>query len=246
VGAGDQMSSGEYTCLYCRLESDGGATTCPHCGAPVDVAERVSRSGWVEQPPIRDMTRLRFGHSSCQISGSYVPAAEMRLGAGDSVSFPHHALLHADPGVDLGLMRMPQGWQRSKVGLPVYVMNATGPGHLAISADEPGETIAVPMPPGHTVDVTEHRFLAATGNLRYDWLQSGIWFTTKDGDSRIHHYPLGGAYLSLHTERSRGGSGYFMWVELRGPGRVAIKSTFGPAGWNGKIVASSPRTTHAW
>jgi hypothetical protein len=53
------------------------------------------------------MTRLHFGHSSCQISGSYVPVAELALDAADSVYFSHHALLHAEPSVDLDLMRLP-------------------------------------------------------------------------------------------------------------------------------------------
>ena len=68
---------GAYTCPYCRTASDGGGGTCPHCGAPVDVRLRVTDSGWVEQPPIRDMARIRFGRSTCQISGEYVPVAEM-------------------------------------------------------------------------------------------------------------------------------------------------------------------------
>ena len=38
-----------YTCPYCRIPSEGGDRTCPHCGAPVDVRARVSDSGWAEQ-----------------------------------------------------------------------------------------------------------------------------------------------------------------------------------------------------
>ena len=43
-----------YTCRYCRQASEGASTTCPHCGAPVDVRARVSDSGWEEQPAIPD------------------------------------------------------------------------------------------------------------------------------------------------------------------------------------------------
>jgi uncharacterized protein (AIM24 family) len=283
----------QYRCEYCRLESDGAAVNCPHCGAPVNVRIRVSDSGWVEQPAIRDMTRIRFGHSSCQISGSFVAVAEMNLDQADSLYFVHHGLLHANPGIDLDLMRMPDGWQRQLAGLPVYVMTARGPGHLAISANEPGSTIAVPLMPGRSVDVVEHRFLAATGNVAYDWRPSGVWFRTKSGDEVYHYHPLGGAYIdrftaqdtpgllllhapgstfirdlaageviyikpwalvwkdqsvtaSLHSEKMRDYTGYFMWVKLQGPGRAVIKSIFGYAGWRGTIVASSPRTSHAW
>jgi uncharacterized protein (AIM24 family) len=281
-----------YTCPYCRLAGDGGQT-CPHCGAPVDVRARVSGAGWAEQPAIRDLTRLRFSHSSCQISGSYVPVADMRLGDGDSVYFAHHALLHAEPAVELDVLQMPGGWQRSVAGLPVYFLVARGPGQLALSADEPGETIAVPLQPGQRIDVAEHRFLAATTSVNYGWHKANIWFQTKYQTATTMHYPMGGRYFdrfatedrpgllllhapgstfirdlsegetvyvkpwsvvwkdhsvdtSLHTEKMRDGQGYFMWVKLRGPGRVMIKSIFGPAGWSGTIVDSSPRTTHAW
>ena len=286
------MPESSYTCPFCRIDSDGGLT-CPHCGAPADVRVRTSGAGWVEQPPVRDMTRLRFSHSSCQISGTYVPVAEMRLDAADSVYFTHYALLHAEPGVELDLMRLPDGWQRSLAGRPVQIMTARGPGHLALSADEPGETIAVPLRPGHSIDVAEHRFLAATANVTYGWRPAGIWFQTKHEKMTEMHYPMGGRYFdrfeagetpgllllhapgstfsrdladgetvyvkpqsvvwkdrsaqaSLHTERMRGGQGFFMWVKLQGPGRVVIKSIFGAAGWRGDTVDSSPRTRHSW
>ncbi len=291
--AGAAAETAEYVCRYCRLESDGSGAACSHCGAPVDVRARVSSSGWIQQPPIDSTARLRFSHSSCQIKGSYVPVAELKLDQADSVYFAHHGLLHTGPSVEFDLKRMPDGWQRSIAGLPVYVMTASGPGYLAISADKPGSVIAVPLMPGRTVDVTEHRFLAATGNVEYEWVRAGIWYTTKHESETTSHYPLGGAYVdrfiardtpgllflhapgstfirdlaeddtilikpwalvwrdqsvrvSLHTEKSQGGTGFYMWVKLRGPGRAVIKSTFGAAGWNGTIVDSSPRTRRDW
>jgi len=193
-----------YSCPFCRLESDAAGTTCPHCGAPVDVRAKVSMSGWVEQPPVRDMTRLHFSHSTCQISGSYVPVAELALDGQDSVYFPHHALLHAEPSVDLDLMRMPDGWRRSLAGLPVYVMTARGPGHLALSADEPGDTVAVPLLPGRSIDVAEHRFLAATGNVGYEWYRSPVWFKTTHEHETIMHYPLGPYFDRFHASETPG------------------------------------------
>ena len=136
---------GAYTCPYCRMASDGGGGTCPHCGAPIDVRLRVSDSGWVEQPPIRDMARIRFSRSTCQISGTYVPVAEMGLHDDDWVYFSHHALLHADPQVRLDTMQMKGGWNRMLAGMPLIMMTAQGPGHIAFSADQPGETLAVPL-----------------------------------------------------------------------------------------------------
>jgi hypothetical protein len=180
-----------YTCRYCRIPSEGTGTTCPHCGAPVDVRERVADSGWVELPAIRDMARIHFGRSTCQISGKYVPVAEMKLDPADTIYFSHHVLLHSDTGVQLDMMKMASGWNRVLAGMPLRMMTARGPGFVAISADHPGETIAVPLPAGHAIDVVEHRFLAATGNVGYRWENSGVWYTTRNGDEQERHYPLG-------------------------------------------------------
>ena len=186
-------AQGAYTCPYCRMASDGGGT-CPHCGAPIDVRLKISDSGWIEQPPIRDMARIRFNRSTCQISGAYVPAAEMDLSPEDGVYFSHHVLLHLEPQIKLGNLPMKGGWKRMRAGMPLVMMTAQGPGHIALSADEPGETLAVPLAQGQSVDVTEHHLLAATGNVGYDWNNTNIWFTTQDGsdsNDQEWHYPLG-------------------------------------------------------
>ena len=47
------------------------------------------------------MARIRFSRSTCQISGSYVPVADMGLHDDDWVYFSHHVLLHTDPRVRL-------------------------------------------------------------------------------------------------------------------------------------------------
>lgn len=214
-------SASTYTCPYCRIPSDGAGPTCPHCGAPVDVAERVSHSGWAEQPPIRDLTRIHFGRSTCQISGTYVPVAEMNLHADDWVYFSHHVLLHTDPRVRLDAMKMRGGWNRQLAGMPLIMMTARGPGFIAFSADHPGETLTVPLQPGQAVDVVEHRFLVATGNVGYQWENSGIWFATqvrtKDGNEREYHYPLG---QTMDRFWAQGGPGLLL---LHGPGNTFIR-----------------------
>jgi uncharacterized protein (AIM24 family) len=180
-----------YTCPYCRMASEGTDRACPHCGAPVNVSLRVSDSGWIEQPPIRDMARIRFNRSTCQISGAYVPVAEMRLHDDDWVYFSHHALLHSDPTVRLANLPMKGGWNRMLAGMPLIMMRAQGPGYIAFSADNPGETLAVPLAPGWGIDVVEHRFLVATGNVGYTWQPASVWFTTQSGDEQETHFPLG-------------------------------------------------------
>jgi uncharacterized protein (AIM24 family) len=210
------MPSG-YTCPYCRIPSDGAAHTCPHCGAPIDVRARVSRSGWAEQPPIRNMARLHFNRSTCQISGLYVPMAEMNLHPEDWVYFSHHSLLHVEPGVPMENMKMRGAWNRMMSGMPLIMMMARGPGHIAFSSNHPGETLAIPLQHNQAVDVVEHRFLVATGNVTYHYENSGIWFNTRSGDETETHYPLG---RTMDRFMAQSGPGLLL---LHGPGNTFIR-----------------------
>ena len=72
----------QYTCPWCGLSTaDVARTTCPACGSPLDVRAAVSPGrGWTELPPIRDMAKLQFGQSFCQIEGAV--RARGRLQAG--------------------------------------------------------------------------------------------------------------------------------------------------------------------
>ena len=135
----------QYVCRFCRQPSDPNSPTCPLCGAPVDIRDVVSDSGWIEQPPIRDMARIQFGQSHCQIEGTTVPVADFTLAQQDMIYFSHHALLWTDPTTRLTNMSMRGGWKRMKAGMPLIMMRAQGPGHIAFSADHPGETLALPL-----------------------------------------------------------------------------------------------------
>jgi uncharacterized protein (AIM24 family) len=199
------------------MQSDGDGITCPCCGAPVDVRARSTDSGWVELPPMRDLARIHFNRSTCQVSGAYVPVAEMALDPSDSVFFSHHVLLHAEPGVRLEAMQMGSGWNRRLAGMPLVMVLASGPGHLALSADHPGETIAVPLPPGSAVDVVEHRFLAGTTGVDYRWESSGIWFQTGTGDDTETHYPLGMTMDLFFAQQAPG------LLLLHAPGNVFLR-----------------------
>jgi uncharacterized protein (AIM24 family) len=76
-------------------------------------------------------------------------------------------------------------------GLPLIMMQAQGPGHIAFSRDAPGEMIALPLQPGQEVDVREHLFMLATSTVAYDWFSTNIWYTTQSGDDKETHYPAG-------------------------------------------------------
>ena len=137
------------------------------------------------------MARIHFNRSTCQISGKYVPVAEMSLHDEDWVYFSHHVLLHTDPQVRLETLKMARGWNRMLAGMPLIMMKARGPGHIAFSADQPGETLAVPLQPNQSIDVVEHRFLVATGNVVYQWERSGSGSPPRTGTTQETHYPLG-------------------------------------------------------
>jgi uncharacterized protein (AIM24 family) len=185
---GDQKT---HTCPWCGLVTGASTLSCPSCGATIDAREVVTESGWAELPGRKDMAKLQFGDSFCQIEGNYVPVADMSLAAQDWIYFAHHVLLWKDPQVTITAMSLKGAWKRLLAGMPLVMTQAQGPGHIAFSRDAPGEMIALPLQPGQAVDVREHLFLVATGNVTYDWFQSNIWFTTRNGNETETHYPLG-------------------------------------------------------
>jgi uncharacterized protein (AIM24 family) len=166
-------------------------TSCPKCGATLQTQGLVTRSGWVQLPGRKDMAKLQFGDSFCQIEGLYVPVADFQLAANDSIYFAHHVLLWKDAQIEITTMPLKGAWKRLFAGMPLIMTQAHGPGHIAFSHDAPGELIAIPVHPGQAVDVREHLFLTATGNVAYDWFATDIWFTTQNGDDKETHYPLG-------------------------------------------------------
>lgn len=294
------VESRSYTCGWCGFASTGTDLTCPACGATIDLEKVVSKSGWTELPQIKDMARIQFGHSTCQIEGTYAPVADMNLAAGDGVYFAHHVLLWKDSEVNVTTLPLKGGWKRLLAGMPLIMTQAHGPGHIAFSRDEPGEVIALPLGPKKVVEVREHIFMVATSNVGYDWANSNVWFTTRSGNERETHYPLGmfldrfmvgddpgllllhGAgnvfvrnlaqgemilvkptaflfkditvHMQLHMERPAGTfsswrvwNQRYMWLRLRGPGRVAVQSAYGhfhDPGYD--MVDSSPLSQTQW
>lgn len=178
-------------CPWCSSEISAGQLSCPRCGASLRAPQLRTESGWRELPGRKDMAKLQFGDSFCQIEGFYVPVADVNLAASDGIYFTHHVLLWKDPQVNMTTMSLASGWKRMFAGLPLIMMQAHGPGRIAFSRDAPGEMIALPLQPGEEVDVREHLFLLATSNVAYDWFSTNIWYTTQSGDDKETHYPVG-------------------------------------------------------
>jgi uncharacterized protein (AIM24 family) len=219
-----------YLCRWCGHTSDASRTSCPRCGAPVDVRAAITKSGWAELPAIKDMAKIQFGQSFCQIEGTYVPVADFKLAPGDGVYFTHHLLLWKDEQVQISNMSLAKGWKRLFAGLPLIMTQAHGPGRIAFSKDAPGELIALPLEAGQSVEVREHVFMIATSGVTYDWFQSGIWFTTRQGKETETHYPIGMFMDRFTAENGPGllllhGNGN-VFVRDLGPGeQISIKPT---------------------
>jgi uncharacterized protein (AIM24 family) len=179
------------TCVWCGAVISGAESSCPRCGAALRAEQIVTESGWRELPGRKDMARLQFGRSSCQIEGVYVPVADVNLAPGEGVYFAHHVVLWKDPQVNVAAMSLAGALTRLFAGMPLVMTEARGPGHIAFSRDAPGELIPVPLQPGQSIDVREHLFLTATSNVHYDWFQTGVWFSTQNGNDTETHYPLG-------------------------------------------------------
>src|SRR6516165_4468998 len=101
-----------HTCSWCGHKSDASTVSCPACGATIDARNVVTESGWSELPGRKDMAKLQFGDSFCQIEGNYVPVADMNLGGTDSIYFTHHVLLWKDPQVNITTMGLKGAWKR--------------------------------------------------------------------------------------------------------------------------------------
>jgi len=154
----------------------------------------VSRTGWVQQPPITDLARIQFGQSRLQIEGTQVPVADFDLTADDWIFFSHHVLLWADASAQLAAMDVPSGWSSSNAGMSTMMWRASGPGRVALADNEAGEVIALPLQPAQRTWVREGRFLAANSAVGYDWHDNQIFFETQspdEPDQQEKHYPLG-------------------------------------------------------
>lgn len=158
-------------CQWCQGMSEATALSCRACGAPLDIANLVSESGWKEAPRIKDMTEIHFGSSTCQVEGDVVPVAEINLGAGDSVFFEHHVLLWKDEATAMSTLSLQGGVKRALAGMPFIISVANGPGRVAFSRDATGELVVMPLHPGMELDVREHAFLLASHHINYSYVR---------------------------------------------------------------------------
>ena len=156
-------------CDWCGAQSPPAATSCVACGAPLDVKNLVSDSGWREAPRLKDMSEVHFGSSICQVEGEIVPVAEITLGGQDAIFCEHHVMLWKDDAVRMDVMPLQGGVKRALAGMPFVVSMASGMGRIAFSRDAAGELVLLPLHPGMEMDVREHAFLLASHSIEYSY-----------------------------------------------------------------------------
>lgn len=105
-----------------------------------------------------------------RLEGELVPALHMNLDGSVPVYFEHHVLLWKYPEMQVGLHPLKKGLKRRVFGgMPLLLMEAQSAGQLAFSRDAPGHIVALHLAPGDGIMTREHQFLAAMGNVQYDY-----------------------------------------------------------------------------
>ena len=166
-----QGDHSRIVCEWCQGQNPVKETSCRFCGAPLDIKNLVSESGWREAPRIKDMTEIHFGSSTCQVEGEIVPVAEMSLAAGEGVFFEHHVLLWKEGRVPMSTLPLQGSFKRALAGMPFIISVANGPGRIAFSRDAAGELVVLPLHPGMELDVREHAFLLASRQIDYSYVR---------------------------------------------------------------------------
>jgi uncharacterized protein (AIM24 family) len=114
---------------------------------------------------IRDET---FGGVTYHLEGEMVPVLHIEL-SDVSVYFEHHVLLWKHPQVDISVKPLAGAFKRVMSGMPIFMTQAKGRGHIAFSRDGPGQVIPIHLERGWSIDVREHQFLAATESIDFSF-----------------------------------------------------------------------------
>jgi uncharacterized protein (AIM24 family) len=103
------------------------------------------------------------------ISGELVPVLHVWLDGSTPVFFEHHVVLWKEPNLDIRMHPLKGAFKRMVAGMPIFMTEAQGPGEIAFSRDGTGHVFPIHLTPGSAIEVREHQFLAATGNLDYSF-----------------------------------------------------------------------------
>jgi uncharacterized protein (AIM24 family) len=124
------------------------------------------------QPPVLLPTKIDEGQApgvAYRVEGELVPVLHVRLDGSVRLYFEHHVVLWKDPGLQIGIHQMKGAFKRVIAGMPIFMTETESPGEIAFSRDDPGHLLSLHLPPGRSIEVREHQFLAATANVDYSF-----------------------------------------------------------------------------
>ncbi|MEO7216779.1 MAG: AIM24 family protein, partial [Gemmatimonadaceae bacterium] len=117
------------------------------------------------------------------------------------VYFEHHVLLWKHPSVSIGVKSMAGAFKRIISGMPIFMTEAKGAGHIAFSRDGAGQITPLHLTRGQSIDVREHQFLAATDSVDFTFQRV----------SGIGNMLFGQSGLFIDTFAARAGDG-IVWL----------------------------------
>ena len=167
----------------------------------------------MQQPPQILPTKVDDGVAPgirYRIEGELVPVLHVTLDGSVPVFFEHHVVLWKDPPLSIGMRAVHGAFKRMVAGMQIFMTEAHGPGEIAFSRDGVGHVFPIHLTPGQAVEVREHQFLAATGNLDYG-------FARQKGVSNMLFGSTGFFVDRFHAQQSEG----VVW--LHGYGNVFEK-----------------------
>ncbi|MBV9227794.1 MAG: AIM24 family protein [Chloroflexi bacterium] len=224
-------------CPRCQSQVADGIKFCGTCGSPMPVSQTppppqgpygAPQGGYTPPNQYEEYSNSMFGNAvpkaelhnpkgpiriadlTVNIEGELVPVVDIMLGNQMPIYFEHHILLWKHPGVQIGFKSIKGAARRFFAGLQIFISEAQGPGNISFSRDSVGQIVALRLQPGQMVEVREHQFLFATGNVDYG-------FTFVQGAANIL-FSRTGLFVDQFT--ARGGEGL---VVLHGYGNVFEK-----------------------
>jgi len=177
-------------CPRCHSQVANGIKFCGTCGAtlqanqtppppgqeaymPSNQYEEYRESSFGDSVPKAELHNpkgpMRVADMIITIDGELVPVVDIMLGNQMPIYFEHHILLWKHPGVQMGFKSLKGAAKRFFAGLQILITEAHGPGNISFSRDSVGQIVALRLQPGQTVEVREHQFLIASGNVDYNF-----------------------------------------------------------------------------
>ncbi len=111
-----------------------------------------------------------FAGVTYHIEGDLVPVLRLELD-NIPVYFEHYILLWKDLTVQIGVRPLTGGFKRMLAGMPFFLTEVRGPGQISFSRDGAGQIFGIHLARGERIEMREHQFLAATGNVEYGFMR---------------------------------------------------------------------------